>query len=789
MGFKAIAKGANRPNGHSDETLPEGNTLEGILSRRVFVNEEQCFMIAKVRVGAKELSVLGNYTDPQVGLQYSFTGEWKNTKYGPTFYFDTCQPSFPKDLQSIRAYLDGAKWIGPSISTALISRYGDEAIDICMKEPERVAGEITGLSLEKAESIAAELADVEDSRDYQLRLLNLLMGIPIPKRVRMRIEATYKGDTPTILEADPYALIGKITGYSFLTADKIATRVGISHTSERRIRAGIRYFFDHVAASDGHTCMLRPEAMNRIARKLGLTQPSVRRVFDLMLEESALIEDQGWAATTEMWGIEAAIASKLQILVEAKGNVQGKPKYEGLFDDQKEALEQAMESPVFIVTGPPGTGKTRLMRSIIESYPNALVELAAPTGKAAKRLSELAGMHAQTIHKLLEAGPLQEQEAEDTELGEEPKDEAAKIQWLIKKRELRMKQKKGNMTFGFKRNASRPLEADVIAIDEMSMVDVKLMNHLLKAIVPPTRLILVGDIHQLPPVSAGNVLRDLLFSGRVPSCELTTIKRQDPGLIITNCHAIKNGWDITVDNEGSDFFFLDRRFGQDIQDAIVDLVTKTIPEKYGLDSLKDIQVISPTRDKTTRICCKDLNARLQAELNPLDSGSDAPENLPFRIGDKVIQTSNDYMRGIVNGDIGYVEFIDMKNRTIKVKFEEDLEECSTATELPLFENDLELAYAVTVHKFQGSEAPAIILPVHAEFFPGLTQRSLLYTAISRAQKVCYLVGHRHEVPAMIGRNTQHDRHTFLQRFLEESDEGELCGQVSEAGDPEADLPD
>ena len=389
-------------------------------------------------------------------------------------------------------------------------------------------------------------------------------------------------------------------------------------------------------------------------------------------------------------------------------------------DDQQEALSKAVASGVFILTGAPGTGKTYTIKRIISSFPEARVALAAPTGKAAKRVYEQSGRLALTIHKLLEP------------------------------------QKVGGR-FVFTRDAEHPIEADLIVLDEVSMVDTPLMARFLEAVAPGTRLILVGDTYQLPSVGPGNILKDLIASGAVPSTELTIIKRQDEGLIIRNCHRIKNGEDIELGNSTArDFFVLKRDGDEAIRETILELVSRRFPESYQADPLREVQVITPLREKTA-LSCKALNEAFQRRLNPTPT----LDGVRFKVGDKVIQTKNQYDLDIINGDIGYVRDIDKPARSITVQFENP----DRLVELPLYENDLDLAYAITCHKFQGSEARIIVVPIHRSFGPLIMQRNWLYTAVSRAREVCVLVGQREEVPHIIRRNRQQQRFTRLQDML------------------------
>lgn len=393
----------------------------------------------------------------------------------------------------------------------------------------------------------------------------------------------------------------------------------------------------------------------------------------------------------------------------------------GLFPDQQKALELAQTERVFILTGAAGTGKTWTVKSIIDDLSKeGPVALAAPSGKAAKRLSELTGRSASTIHRLLEP------------------------------------QKIGD-SFIFRKGLADPLEFHLIVLDETSMVDVSLLARFLEAVASGSRVIFVGDPFQLPSVGPGNVLKDLLESRTVPSVQLDIIKRQSEGLIIRNCHQIKDGKDIVVDNgSAKDFFFVPLASELDIQAKIVDLVARTLPTDHKLDSLQDVQVISPFRERT-QLSCKALNHKLQQALNP----QPPIEGCRFRVGDKVIQQRNDYDHDIVNGDIGYVLAIHKEDRKIAVRFENPERKVT----LELFDNDLELAYAMTIHKSQGSEWPAVIIPIHSSFGSLMLHRNLLYTAVSRAKRLCILVGHRDEIPKIVRRGGQEKRFTALAQLL------------------------
>ncbi|OGR89731.1 MAG: hypothetical protein A2992_06445 [Elusimicrobia bacterium RIFCSPLOWO2_01_FULL_59_12] len=398
-----------------------------------------------------------------------------------------------------------------------------------------------------------------------------------------------------------------------------------------------------------------------------------------------------------------------------------------LFPDQQHALDLAARSRLFILTGAAGTGKSTAVRAILDalSVPTERYFLAAPSGKAAKRLSEVSGRPAVTIHRLLK--PIRE-----------------------------------GKHFVFTRGPDNRIPADLIVLDEVSMVDVSLMARFLEAVAPGTRLIFVGDPYQLPSVGPGNVLRDFLASGVIPAAELTIIKRQDEGLLIRNCHRIKSGEDIHVDNaKTGDFYFLEQDTEEAIQAKIVELTTKSLPASRGFDPMHDIQVISPFRERTT-LSCKAINEKLQQALNT----NPALDNCRFRLGDKVIQQKNDYENDIVNGDIGYVERIEQALRRIEVRFENP----DRLVKLDLFQNHLELAYCLTIHKSQGSEWPAVIIPIHSTFGSLMLHRNLLYTAVSRAKKLCVIVGQREEIPKIVARAGQENRYTGLAGLLSRRDE-------------------
>jgi len=665
--------------------------------------------------------VKGNMLSPQVGLEYTFRGRReRHPRWGEQFAFMDYRVAYPTDLDAIRSYLmENCKWIGPEISRRLVNAYGKETLAICKADPDRVASEISGLTLRRAQEIAAMLRNNEANENLQLALKDLLGGTKVNRRAVNQILEKWGKDAPALIRENPYALIEAIDGIGFLTADDVARKIGYDFSGAPRIRAGIIHTLKEQAFGQGHTCLPRAKLLAEAEAILAVPPERIAAELEPLEKDGLVVSVDGFVYLKSYHDDEKLIAEKLKILAR-QALPPGQPDFEGLAGDQKEALAKAATSGVFILTGAPGTGKTYTIKRIISSFPEIRVALAAPTGKAAKRVYEQSGRLALTIHKLLEP------------------------------------QKVGD-SFVFTRNAENPIEADLIVLDEVSMVDTPLMARFLEAVATGTRLILVGDTYQLPSVGPGNILKDLIASGAIPSTELTIIKRQDEGLIIRNCHRIKNGQDIELGNSTArDFFFLKREDKEAIQETILDLVARRFPESYRADPLKEVQVITPLREKTA-LSSKALNELFQQWLNP----SPKIEGVRFKVGDKVIQTKNQYDLDIINGDIGYVRDIDVRERTITVAFENP----ERVVQVPLHQNDLELAYAITCHKFQGSEARIIVVPIHRCLGPLIMQRNLLYTAVSRAREVCVLVGQREEIPKIIQRNAPQRRHTRLQEML------------------------
>jgi len=690
--------------------------LQGILSTIKYHREN--YLIGILEDG---IAVKGDMISPQVGLKYTFHGRWEqHPQWGKQFSFTDYYTSYPTDLDAVRSYLiENCEWIGPSISKRLTDKYGTETLSICKESPNRVASDISGITLRRAKRIARMLRDKESGEKLQIALKELLGGARINRRTINQILEKWDRDAPARIRENPYALIDAIDGVGFLTADEIARKLGYDILGAPRLRAGILHTLREQAYSHGHTCLPRMRLLSEAERVLEIPSDRIDMELEPLELEGLVIIVDGFVYLETYYHDEMLVAEKLKALVNQKPAL-GQPDFEGLAIDQIGALTEAMVSGVFILTGAPGTGKTHTIKRIISSFPEARIALAAPTGKAAKRVYEQSGRVSLTIHRLLEP-------------------------------------QKVDGNFVFTRDAKNPIEAELIVLDEVSMVDTPLMARFLEAVSPGTRLILVGDRYQLPSVGPGNILKDLIISGAIPSKELTIIKRQDEGLIIRNCHRIKNGEDIELENSAaSDFFFLEREDEEAIRKTILELILHRFPEFYQVDPLRGVQVITPLRERTA-LSCKAMNEVFQLQIN----AEPKIEGVRYKLGDKVIQTKNRYELDIINGDIGYVQSIEKPSQSITVKFENP----DRLVELPLYENELELAYAITCHKFQGSEARIVVIPIHPSFGPMIMQRNWIYTAVSRAREICVLVGQRKEVPRIIRRNRQQRRFTRLQEVL------------------------
>jgi len=709
----------------SDEPSPQNpGEIRGTLTFIKFRNESG-FLIGVVD---DKTTVKGTMPNPQVGMTYIFRGDWKNDlKWGRQFDFKDFQPEGFSGLSGIRAYLmEQCKWIGPVISQKVVDKYGKDSIKICKEDPLRVAQDLkgSGLTEKRAREMADTLKQGELDEQMHLSLKDIFLDTRITRRAVNQIMKRWGREAADKIKENPYKLMMDFEGVGFPTCDAIARKIKYDFYSSNRIRAGIIHALQE-QSTWGHTCMFATKFVKVMPELLGMAMDRILPEAKIMEEAQFIVigKTSGgdvFYALQEIYEDEVYIAQRLKNMV----TPLMRPPHvddEGLALDQCDALEKAVAFGVCVITGAPGTGKTTVIKHIVNSFPGARIKLAAPTGKAAKRIQEQSGQEAFTIHRLLE-----------------PKDPDGK-------------------DWNFQRDSRNPIEADIIVLDEVSMVDTWLMARFLHAVRPGVRLILVGDADQLPSVGPGNILRDIIASKVLPTTELTEIKRQNPGLIIQNCHRIKRGHDIQVqESPNSDFFFLPGQTDEQILATILDLVLDKIPNHYHVDPKRDIQVIVPRRNKTI-LCCDELNKVLQHHLNHEERVAGGR----FRVNDKVMQTKNEYDLNVLNGDIGYVLEADAEAEALVVRFEDPEREVT----FPLWDNNLELAYAITCHKFQGSEAKIVVVPIHGSAGPLVMQRSWLYTAISRARDACFLVGERDEIPRIITRDQQHRRSTRLRSLL------------------------
>jgi len=726
--------------------------IDGQLGRVRFRKEGSRFIIAEfVTSEGDACSIKGDLAVPCEGARYKLNGRWldPHPRWGRQFSFDSYHSERPTDAGAVRGYLKATcKWIGPRVSETIIQTFGEEnAIEVLKSDPARVAREIRGVTWARAEEIQKALLAMEDEEKVALELGRMLGGLRVTEGALNRIRKRWGSDAPDVIRQNPYVLAREISGIGFATADAIAMRLQFDTKSPLRICAGILYALEQ-AEDQGHTCLPRRELLASAHEILNVGEDLVERNAKAMEAEDRkeLVAEDGYLYLPELHKAETSVAEDLagMISVEVPGDAIPEAERSRLSEEQLQAVEIVRANRIAAVNGAAGTGKTYSVRAFLGGLPGGVrVALCAPTGKAARRLAESSGFKATTIHRLL--GP-RATECED-----------------------------GSVAFAFDHNAQNPLPIDILVVDESSMLDVRLFSQLLDALDQETRLILVGDPYQLASVGPGKVLADLVGSGVVPFFELRKIHRQEAGgMIIKNCHKVRDGLPIEIDNSSTDFFFVESDDPEEIHRQVVSLAAERLPKHFGVDPIRDVQVITANREKT-RLGAKPLNDSLQARLNR----NEDPGFGRFRLGDKVIQVRNvtldgtefpgedeEEVRGkifIANGDIGTIAEVDAEARRYVVEFTAP----RRLATVPMVENNLQLAYAITVHKFQGSEAPVVVVPIHSCAGPMLLQRSWLYTAMSRARKALVLVGQKSEVMKAIQRNQARVRHSRLAQRLKE----------------------
>lgn len=728
-------------------------SIEGSVEKIIYQNEENGYTVCEIFTPSDELfTLVGNMPYLSEGETISALGNWVNhATFGKQFKVEFYEKQLPATETAILKYLSSGavRGIGKVTAQRIVSQFGADSFEVIEHNPQWLA-EIPGISPKKAEQISASFA-----AQFGMRNVMMFCREYFGPTTAVKIYKKWGNGAVERIKQNPYILCGEIYGVGFEKADAIAKDLGMKKNAPERIAMGLKYVLMHNAASNGHS-FLPLDKLCAVAKRLLSCE------MNEIEDEAAALESRGEIICVRHEGMKCAYlrdyyeaekytASKLCALDRAGKNLgednvlslismverESNMEYAVL---QKRAICQAASNGVFILTGGPGTGKTTVVRAIIRVFDamGLRIALAAPTGRAAKRMSQSAGEEAKTIHRLLEM-----------EYGAEDK--------------LR-----------FRKNENDQLEDDVVIIDEASMLDLMLTNALLKAIKPGARLILIGDVNQLPPVGAGHVFDDIIKSDRFATVELTHIFRQaQESLIVTNAHAVNHGEYMNLESKSGDFFFLPRQDDAQTAATIAELCKKRLPKSYGLTIFDGIQVITPSRkgDAGTEM----LNSALQSAINPPVHGKTEKKVRDFtlREGDKVMQIKNNYDIewnkngsqgfGIFNGDIGVIKKIDLSEELIMVDFEDKICEYDYT-----MLDELELAYAITVHKSQGSEYPIVIMPLY-RYTPKLLTRNLLYTAITRAQSIVILVGNGEVAKAMVDNNRQTKRYTGLRYALEKYD--------------------
>lgn len=722
--------------------------LEGMISDIVFKNEDNGYTIAHLANSDNEVVIVGCMPTLSVGESIEVEGKWINHKtYGTQFEVNKFMPVTPTSLEGIYVYLSSGMihGIGEKMAKKIVDKFGVSTLDIIQNNPHRLS-EVDGIGQKKIDQI---VKSYEENRELRNIIIEL-SPYGITPNYCMKIYKKYKNKAIEVINKNPYKLAEDIRGVGFKIADNIASKIGIEKNSKDRVSQGILYTLNQ-SLGNGHTYLPENILIQEAIKLLEVKGELVKEcILELAYDQKIHIEkkdNQHLIYLIPYYLSENGVCKQIiklsqhefkDLNIDIEEEIRVVEKEEGikLANNQMLAVKEAIEGGVVIITGGPGTGKTTTINTIIKIFENNNQEvvLAAPTGRAAKRMSETSSKEAKTIHRLLEMGY-----ATDSD-------------------ELQ-----------FMKNEEEPIKADVIIIDEVSMVDILLMYSLLRAIKPGTRVILVGDSDQLPSVGAGNVLKDMIDSCVIKVVRLTEIFRQaQESMIVVNAHKINNGQPLHLNSKGKDFFFIRKNTNEEIINEIIGLVSERLPKFYNMDKLKDIQVLSSMRKGDLGVT--NLNIELQKHLNKPEKYK-VEENFQrriFRVGDKVMQIKNNYTRkwenedktdsgeGIYNGDIGYVYHIDKDKRTVYVIFDQMKIVSYTYDEL----DELDHSYCTTIHKSQGSEFPVVVIPI-TWAPPMLLSRNLLYTAVTRAKKLVVLVGDVKYLEYMIKNNRINDRHSNL----------------------------
>jgi exodeoxyribonuclease V alpha subunit len=724
--------------------MPE--TIQGQVERVTFTNREDGYSVVKLKApGHRDLVVaVGNFAAVTPGEILRMEGRWTvHSRYGEQFLVNRYESVIPANVEGIRKYLGSGliRGIGPVMADRIARHFGEDTLTVIDEQPQRLR-EIDGIGRYRVEQIRAAWEEQKEIREVMV----FLRGHEVSAAYATRIFKHYGKESLRVVGDNPYRLAMDVSGIGFLTADKIARNLGFAVDSPLRAEAGLLYAL-HQASEEGHLCTPHGWLLERASALLGIPHGVLDEAIErLRTNQRILVEvippeirdDFGDDRAVYLRGYhiaESQTARRLLRLQAARPLQRGWDAEKGLLQLQQrlslrlaplqaEAVKRAMTEKVLVVTGGPGTGKTTLIRAILLLYRElgGCVVLAAPTGRAAKRLSEATGHAASTLHRLLEFSP---------------------------------------QTGGFQRDEQKPLNADLVVVDEASMVDGVLMHHLLKAVPPAATLVLVGDVDQLPPVGPGSVLHDVIACGRFTVVRLTEIFRQARrSQIVVNAHLVQQGKfpQLAASGEGAgDFFFIEKEDPEHVLQVVLKLCSERIPRKFGLDPLAGIQVLSPMH--RGRVGAHALNTALQRTLNPHGAAMERGGQ-EFRAGDKVMQIRNNYEKEVFNGDIGRIRRIDHDNQRVMVELDGRLVPYEFS-EL----DELVPAYAITVHKAQGSEYPAVVLPLLTQHFVML-QRNLLYTAITRGKKLVVIVGSKKAVAMAVKNNRTQRRFTLLKERLQ-----------------------
>ncbi len=727
----------------SGEPQPSSqHTLTGSVERITFHNDENGYTVLKLRVFGRSdpVTVTGNFSSVSPGESVRLTGLWtSHPQFGDQFKAFEYEITRPATIAGIQKYLGSGliKGLGPVMAKRIVDHFGEETLDIIENEIARLV-EVRGVAAKRIEMVQRAWAEQSAIKEVMV----FLQGHGVSTHFAVKIFKQYGNEAIRVVEKSPYRLAEDVYGIGFRTADQIARNLGMPFDAEARLQAGLQYILSK-ATEQGHCYLPMQELVARASEVLAIESESrLNASVEMLLDggglKSEAVTDDRAIYLPPLWQAERSFARRVRLLLQRTVSVDLKRVDDwltrftvsrgiDLSGEQRQAIISAAQSKVFMLTGGPGTGKTTTLRALVALFRamGKRVLLASPTGRAAQRLSEVTGEQAKTIHRLLEFDP-------------------------------------GKLAF--KRNQDSPLDAEVVIIDEASMLDIVLGNSLLKAIGPQTQLALVGDADQLPSVGPGTVLRDLIASGVAPVSRLTAIFRQvAESLIIQNAHRVNRNQFPHLVRPGeakSDCYFIEEEDAEQMIGLITKTVAKSLPARFGYNARADIQVLAPMN--RGRVGANNLNVVLQEELNPGGAGKVelARAGRILRVGDKVIQRVNNYKLEVFNGDLGTIEFIDLVNQLMAVRFADRLVKYDYADLL-----ELSHGFAITVHKAQGSEYPVVVVPLHMQHYIMLS-RNLLYTALTRAKQLVVLIGTTRAIGAAMRNVEAVGRFTGLVRELE-----------------------